>query len=128
MIAKLVGGDCKGSKVGQRCVPLNWGPVTTGSGTWTEYLIAKVEDVVAIPEAVNDESASQLLVNPLAVLGMLDSLAAPAVLQSAGGSALGKQLIQVAKFRGIKTISTVRRCEQVKELRPRPLQKGRHGR
>ena len=110
VIAKLGGGDTKGFKVGARVVPMNWGKAQTGSGTWTEYLVAKVEDLVDVPDNVSDESASQLLVNPLTAIAMLDLLAAPAgkfVLQSAGGSALGKQFIQIAKSKGLKTISTV---------------------
>ena len=110
VIAKLGGGDTKGFKVGARVVPMNWGKAQAGSGTWTEYLVAKVEDLVDVPDSVSDESAAQLLVNPLTAIAMLDVLAAPAgnyVLQSAGGSALGKQLIQIAKSRGLKTISTV---------------------
>jgi len=68
---------------------------------------------------VTDVSAAQLLVNPLTVLGMLATLAPPPggyVLQAAGGSTLGKQLVQVAKKQGFKTISTVRRRAQVEEL------------
>lgn len=68
---------------------------------------------------MSDASAAQLLVNPLTVLGMLAVLAPPPggfVLQAAGGSTLGKQLVQVAKARGFKTISTVRRRAQVAEL------------
>jgi trans-2-enoyl-CoA reductase len=72
-----------------------------------------------IPDSVSDESAAQLHVNPMTVIGMLNTLNPPKgsyVLQSAGGSTLGKQMVQVANDRGFHVISTVRRCDQVAEL------------
>jgi trans-2-enoyl-CoA reductase len=72
-----------------------------------------------IPDAVSDTSAAQLNVNIVTVIGMLNNLAPPVgsyVLQSAGGSTLGKQLVQVANDMGLNVISTVRRCDQVAEL------------
>lgn len=62
----------------------------------------------------------QFLVNPVTVVGMLEELAVPAgeyLLQTAAGSVLGRQMIQVAKHRGIKTINVVRRQELVAELK-----------
>jgi NADPH:quinone reductase-like Zn-dependent oxidoreductase len=58
-------------------------------------------------------------VNPVTVVGMLDVLSIPAgeyIVQSAAGSVLGRQLITVAKKRGIKTINIIRRAEQADEL------------
>lgn len=51
---------------------------------------------------------------------MLDVLAVPAgeyLLQSAAGSVLGRQMIQLCLHRGIKTINLVRRAEQAEELK-----------
>lgn len=105
-------------KVGARVIPNMLG-VSTSGGAWVEYVVANVEDVVAVPRSVPDESCAQML-NPMTVIGMLDELEVPRgkyLLQSAGGSQLGKKLVQIAKERGIKTISTVRRCEQIDELK-----------
>jgi trans-2-enoyl-CoA reductase len=107
--------DLKGLATGSRVVPMS-----QQGGAWTEYVLVSVDDVILIPDAVSDESAAQLHVNPMTVIGMLNTLNAPTgayVLQSAGGSTLGKQLVQIANDRGLHVISTVRRCNQVDELK-----------
>jgi NADPH:quinone reductase-like Zn-dependent oxidoreductase len=112
--------DLKGLKKGSRVVPLLPIAMTTEGGSWTEYVLVNVNDMILIPDSVPDESAAQLHVNPLAVIGMLNTLNPPKgsyVLQSAGGSTLGKQMVQVANDRGLHVISTVRRCDQVAELK-----------
>lgn len=114
--------DLKGLKIGSRVVPLVMSPedFPTLGGAWTEYLLVPVENVVLVPDSVEDVSAAQLIVNPLTVIGMLDKLNATKgsyILQAAGGSTLGKQLIQIANSRGLHVISTVRRCDQVAELK-----------
>ena len=51
--------------------------------------------------------------------GFLETLKVPAgeyLLQGAAGSTIGRQLIVMAKDRGVKTINVVRRKEQVQEL------------
>ena len=51
--------------------------------------------------------------------GFLETLRVPRgeyLLQGAAGSTLGRQLIALAKERGVKTINVVRRKEQVQEL------------
>lgn len=90
-----------------------------GNGSWQEYVAVPASSVIPVPDSVSDEAAAQLLVNPVTVVGMLDELAAPPgeyVLQSAAGSTLGRQLIALAKKRGVKTINIVRRAEQAAEL------------
>jgi NADPH:quinone reductase-like Zn-dependent oxidoreductase len=90
-----------------------------GAGTYAEYVVVDAENIVPIPDGVDMLAAAQHYVNPITAMGMLKELDAPKgeyILQSAGGSTLGKQLVQIAKSMGLKTISTVRRCEQVAEL------------
>ena len=72
-----------------------------------------------IPEEIDEEAASQLAINPMTVRGILHVLQIPEgeyLLQSAAGSALGRQLIQMSKHYGVKTINVVRRQEQREEL------------
>jgi trans-2-enoyl-CoA reductase len=111
--------DLKGLKKGSRVVPLLPIAMATEGGSWTEYVLVNVNDMILIPDSVPDETAAQLHVNPMTVIGMLNTLNPPKgsyVLQSAGGSTLGKQMVQVANDRGLHVISTVRRCDQVAEL------------
>ena len=91
-----------------------------GNGSWQEYVALPASNFIPVPDSVTDESAAQFLVNPVTVVGMLEEIAAPPgeyVLQSAAGSTLGRQLITVAKKRGLKTINLVRRPEQAAELK-----------
>jgi NADPH:quinone reductase-like Zn-dependent oxidoreductase len=56
----------------------------------------------------------------MAVVGLLEVVAVPQggwLLVTAAGSTLGKMLAQVAKGRGIKVVGTVRRAEQVEEVK-----------
>lgn len=108
--------------VGSKVVGTPWTTVEQGQGTWQKYLVAHEDDIVVIPEdcTVDDTSLAQLYVNPVTAYGMLDDLAIPpgeTVLQTAGGSVLGRMVIQMCKERNIKSINVVRRQEQVKELK-----------
>ena len=72
-----------------------------------------------IPKEMDEEAASQLAINPMTVRGILHVLQIPEgeyLLQSAAGSALGRQLIQMAKHYSIRTINVIRRQEQREEL------------
>ena len=91
-----------------------------GNGSWQEYVVRPVESLIPVPDSVSTEAASQFLVNPGTVLGFLDELQIPQgkyLVQSAAGSVLGRQLIQLAKYKGIKTVNLVRRKEQIEELK-----------
>ncbi|KAI5075366.1 hypothetical protein GOP47_0009442 [Adiantum capillus-veneris] len=75
-------------------------------------------DVSRVP-GFSDEDASQMPINPATVYAMLKDLSVPKgdyLLQTAAASVLGRQLIQLAKHQGIKTINIVRRNEVKEEL------------
>ena len=77
-----------------------------GNGSWQEYVAVLAAAVLQVPDNLSNETVAQILVNPLSAFGILDLIAAPAgeyVLQSAGGSTLGKLLITLAKKRGTMT-------------------------
>ena len=51
---------------GQRVTPFLLVEYTKkGNGSWQEYVVVKVADVIAVPDDVSDASASQFVVNPL---------------------------------------------------------------
>ena len=90
-----------------------------GQGSWQEFVAVSASAFLPVPASCSDSSAAQFLVNPVTVVGMLDALAAPEgeyILQSAAGSVLGRQLITLAKKRGLKTINLIRRAAQGPEL------------
>ena len=107
-------------KTGQRVVPVLPLETSMGNGSWQEYICVSEDRVWPVPDYLSDETAAQFVINPWTSYGMLKDLAVPAgeyVLQSAAGSALGKQVIKLAKHWGVKTINVVRRAEQKAELR-----------
>lgn len=106
--------------IGQRVVGTPFPSIDHGTGTWQQYLVASEDSLAAVPDAVPDEAAAQFWVNPVTVIGLLRELEVPEgsyILQTGAGSVLGRQLIQVAKHKGIKTINVVRRIALADELK-----------
>ncbi|KAG2423820.1 hypothetical protein HXX76_014980 [Chlamydomonas incerta] len=117
-----LGEGCTGRlAVGQRCVATRWLCVGEGHGTWRQYAAVPEEDLIAIPAELPDEAACQALINPIPVVGMFQEVGAAKgdhVIVTAAGSALGRMAIGYAsKEAGVKVIATVRRAEQVEELK-----------
>ncbi len=106
---------------GQRVVPfVQVENLRKGEGTWQEYVAVRGDLVWVVPDSISDVAAAQFVINPWTLHGMLSDLQIPKgeyVLQTAAGSALGRQLIKLAKIWGIKTINLVRRKEQKEELK-----------
>nr|PNR32063.1 hypothetical protein PHYPA_026188 [Physcomitrium patens] len=104
---------------GQRVVPFFTEAGKKGEGSWQQYVSVREDLVWPVPDTISDETAAQFVINPWTVYGMLTDLQVPKgeyVLQTAAGSVLGRQVIQLAKHWGIKTINVVRRAEQKEEL------------
>lgn len=100
-------------KVGQRVI-------FTAIGVWQEYVKVSAKGIIPIPDAMSDEVACQAFVNPFTAYAMLEESGLQAgdwLMLTAGASAFGKFVIQLCQQRGIKTIATVRRAEQVGELK-----------
>jgi NADPH:quinone reductase-like Zn-dependent oxidoreductase len=98
------GTVAKGSKV-----------IFTAIGTWKEYVCAPAQTVIPVPDQMPDEVACQAFINPMTAFGMLESSGLKEgdwVLITAGASAYGKLVIQMAKSKGIRVACTVRRDEQ----------------
>ncbi|CAM6119776.1 unnamed protein product [Calypogeia fissa] len=103
---------------GQRVVLLTSGQTNT-EGSWQEFVSLEEDLVVPIPDSISDEAAALFVINPWTLIGMLEDLQAPKgehIINTAAGSVLGRQLIQLAKHQGVKTINIVRREEQKEEL------------
>jgi NADPH2:quinone reductase len=100
---------------GQRVISLAGVP-----GTWAEQVVIPAERALPVPDAVSDQVAAQVLVNPLTAWVMLSDELALAkgdwVLQTAASSTLGRLVIQLAGHRGIHTINVVHRRAQVQPL------------
>lgn len=92
----------------------------TTIGTWSEYAIAHQRSLIPVPDAIPDELAAQLFVNPFTAYAMVQDANVPEggwLMLTAAGSAFGKMVIQLCKMRGINTIGTVRRDDLNDELK-----------
>jgi NADPH:quinone reductase-like Zn-dependent oxidoreductase len=106
----------RGLRPGRRVAVLNG-----QTGNWQELVVIPARQAVPIPDDIPDEQAAMFFVNPATAVVMIQSvLRVPKgswLLQSAAGSALGRMVIRLGKHLGFRTISVVRRREQVDELR-----------
>jgi len=116
-----IGEGVTSCRVGERVIPvLFWKYYCDrGEGAWQDYVEVAEEDVVPVPDTMSDAVAAQFVINPWTMYGMLLDLQIPKgkyLLQTAAGSVIGRQRIQLAKHWDIKTINIVRRDELKDEL------------
>jgi NADPH:quinone reductase-like Zn-dependent oxidoreductase len=100
-------------QVGQPVVVLG------GNGTWQEYAIVRADEVIPLPPGLSDQQAATIVVNPVTALVLLRELGLSAgglVLQNAANSAVGRHVIQLSRYLGLRTINLVRRLELRDEL------------
>jgi NADPH:quinone reductase-like Zn-dependent oxidoreductase len=96
------------------------GGQTDGDGTWAEYYACPAMRCVPLRRDLDFDQAACLLVNPLSALGLVEMARRGrhrAAVQTAGNSQLGRMLIRLCRRVGLPLISTVRRDEQIAELR-----------
>jgi len=113
-IVVAVGDNLKRSfKVGDR--------VHVGDGSWSQYLLAKSEDVYPVLQKdIPLEDVCAHYVNPVTVHHMgavAEKGGHKAVIVTAAGSLLGRMAIKYFSLKGIKIICVVRRNEHIKELK-----------
>ena len=80
-------------------------------GVWCDYMILKKNEIILIPQDINDERAIQLFVNvmtPLAMVKEMNLKKGDILLQTAANSVVGRVIIQLSKIYGFKTINIVR--------------------
>lgn len=116
-----VGEGVTAFQEGERVVPvIYWNYlVGKGQGAWQDFIEVAEADLISLPESISNEAASLFVISPWTVYGLLCDLAIPKgeyLLQTAGGSFIGRLVIQLAKHWGVKTISVVRREELKEEL------------
>jgi len=93
--------------------------LASASGAWAEYALTDPASCVPVADALRDEDAAALLVNPLSALAMIELAAqagARALVLTAAASQLGRMLIALARERGIAAIAVVRRPEAAAPL------------
>lgn len=114
-VVDALGDGVEGLAVGQRVVKLGEAP------TWQEHVVLPAADVLPIPDALPDEAAAQLFVNPLTAWLLLrtvpDLQAGDAVVQTAGASAVARIVTELAVRDGARVVAIVRRDDHAERLR-----------
>ncbi|MDT5340741.1 MAG: hypothetical protein QOD90_6246 [Mycobacterium sp.] len=95
-------------------------------GAWRDTILVDAQFAVAVPDALSDDVAAQMLVNPITVL-MLRRAAQQhfstgfdgVVLNNAAASSVGRLFTAGSKHHEIATISIVRSDERAEQLRDR---------
>ena len=91
-----------------------------GDGAYAQYRRIAVSDILVLPDGISPAEGAAALVNPLTVLGMLETARRnghKAIVHTAAASSVGKMLIRACRQDGVPLVNIVRRDDQVAELR-----------
>ena len=91
-----------------------------GGAMYAEYRIAKANQCLVMPEGTTPVEAASCFVNPLTVLGMVETMRMEghtALVHTAAASNLGQMLIKLCINEGIDLVNIVRRQEHVDLLK-----------
>ncbi|ODQ83144.1 hypothetical protein BABINDRAFT_6002 [Babjeviella inositovora NRRL Y-12698] len=110
-----VGSAVKHFKTGDWCIPR-----VPGLGTWRSHILCDSHDVIPLPSFLSLDQAATIGVNPLTAYQLLTQFVylkkGDWVIQNAGNSAVGKLVTQIARVKGINSISVVRNRDNLTEL------------
>lgn len=83
-----------------------------GLGTWRSHLITSQDMLQKVSKSLPINFAATLLVNPCTAYRMLQDFVplqvGDTLIQNAANSAVGQMVIQLAKYKGIKTVNIIR--------------------
>ncbi|MEM0963206.1 MAG: zinc-dependent alcohol dehydrogenase family protein, partial [Bacteroidota bacterium] len=112
-VIDTLGDGVEGLAVGQRVVKLGEAP------TWKEAVVLGAHEVFPVPDALSDEDAAQLFVNPLTAWLLHEGLGlwrGDVLVQTAGASAVARIAAQLAQRWGARTVAIVRRDDHRQRL------------
>ncbi|RKO93607.1 hypothetical protein BDK51DRAFT_21152 [Blyttiomyces helicus] len=112
-----VGPDVKGLKVGDFALPLS----KAFAGTWRSQAQCQPDDLMRIDiDGVSPIIAATISVNPCTAYRMLkdfvDLSPGDVVIQNGANSGVGQAVIQIAKFRGLRTVNVIRNRPNLDEV------------
>lgn len=100
--------------IGKRVLPLR------GEGTWQEFVKTSAKFAVAIPDTIDDFTASQMYINPITALvictEVLKLRSDDVLLVNACGSSIGRIFAQLSKTFGFRLIAVTRSSQYNEEL------------
>jgi len=113
-VVEGIGSSVPTSLLGKRVLPLR------GEGTWQQYVKTKANFAVRVPNGIDDETASQMYINPVtAWLVCTEELRLKSddvLIVNACGSAIGRIFAQFSKVFGYRLIAVVRNDIHTQEL------------
>lgn len=116
-IVEEAGGEVDHDLIGKRVILLP----TFKFGSWSEKVVVAAQDVVVVAPDADPLQLAMLTINPVTAHLLLDRFGdlqvGDWVGQTAANSAVGRLVITLAKRRGLKTLSVVRREDTAEELR-----------
>ncbi|USA52462.1 zinc-binding dehydrogenase [Acinetobacter sp. C32I] len=118
-IVDAVGEGVDASKLGQRVA------VAGVHGSWAEYFIAPAASIIALNDAIDDQTAAQLIGMPISALMLLDFVNVQAgqwLIQNTANGAVGKTVAMIAQARGLQVINLVRRSDAIAEMQALGIQ------
>ncbi|NIE96473.1 zinc-binding dehydrogenase [Acinetobacter sp. Tr-809] len=118
-IVDAVGEGVDASKLGQRVA------VAGVHGSWAEYFIAPAASIIPLNDAIDDQTAAQLIGMPISALMLLDFVNVQAgqwLIQNTANGAVGKTVAMIAQARGLQVINLVRRTDAITEMQALGIQ------
>ena len=89
-------------------------------GAWSEYVRVPAGLLVQVPDAIDDETACQLLAMPLSAVILFEELRTEPgmwIAQNAASGAVGRIVMQLAQKAGVNVVNFVRRDDSAQELK-----------
>lgn len=115
-IIEKAGSEVKNLKVGDWVIP-----GTNAWGTWRSYALEEEKNLIKIPNDLDPAMAATLAVNPCTAFRMLQDFETlskgDTVLQNAANSAVGQNVIQIARHLGFRTVNILRNREGIEKLK-----------
>ena len=91
------------------------------AATWASHTTVAAAELFKVPATIDPLQAAMLKVNPATAWRLLHGCESLAkgdwIVQNAGNSAVGRCVIQLARDKGIRSVSFVRRAELIDEMR-----------
>ena len=113
-VAEL-GADTQGPAVGQLVL------LPVGCGSWSTHVVVEARQLVPLPNEADPRQLAMMTINPPTAALLLSEFVKLGpdewVIQNAANSAVGLYLVQLAGYRGHRTVNVVRRGDAVAVVR-----------
>ena len=114
-VIEEIGSEVNNLHIGQQVI-------TPGrAGNWCEAFVTDASEIITLPDALPIKQCAMLSINPPTAWRMLQDFVklepGAWIIQNAANSAVGRAVIDIAHYKGWRTINIVRRPELVSEIK-----------